>query len=130
MRAATVAAAARAEAVWNAAQVHEVGGVPATPATPYLVVSATGGADENYQVDGKGGSTSHGVVVQCFGKSASEVGFALDKADAAFKGHRLTIAGFDTTAATAQLEANIYRDPDAGSLLMVTQTYAFHIYPA
>lgn len=95
-----------------------------------MVVSATGGADENYQGDGEGGSTSHSVVVQCFGKTASEVGFALDKANAAFKGHRLAVAGFDATQASPQLEANVYRDPDGGTLLTVTQVYAFHLYPA
>ena len=76
------------------------------------------------------GSASHRVIVQAAGKTASEVMFALEKADTAFQDYALTAAGLDTTRASSELVANIYRDPDAGSLLTVTQTYAFHAYPA
>lgn len=130
MRAFTTAAVARAEAVWNAAQVHEVGGVPDVPTTPYVVISVSGGAAANHRLSGEHGSKARRIIVMCVGKSASEVGFALEKADAAFQDHRLVVTGYDTTLATAELEANIARDPDGGALLTVTQTYQFHAYPA
>lgn len=125
----TDAAVTRAEAVWNANQVHELGKVPSTPVTPYMVLSVSGGAAAAQRSDGTHGAKAHRIVVQCVGKTAYEVGTALDKADAAFADHALVIDGYDTTRAIAELEANITRDPDGGALLTVTQTYSFTAYP-
>lgn len=104
--------------------------MPDLPATPYMVVSASAGMAENHRGDGSHGSKSLRVIVQCFGKDAPEVGFALGKADAAYQDHRLAVTDYDTTPATSELEANITRDPDGGALLTVTQTYHLHAYPA
>jgi hypothetical protein len=129
VRALQAAAVARLEAVWLADRVHDVGDVPGSPATPYVVVSASAGMAENHLNCGTHGSKAHRVIVQCVGATAAEVGFALEKADAAFQDHALVITGYDTTPATAELEANVIRDPDGGALLVVTQTYTFAAYP-
>lgn len=130
MEAENVAALAAARAAWNATQVHQVGGVPSTPATPYLTVSVTSGAPGNYRARFHG-SEKHYIVVQAVGKNASEVAYAVDKADAAFQDKALVVAGFDCTESGGEdrTASTVIRDPDAGGLLTCTVLYPFTAYP-
>lgn len=133
MKALQVAAVARAEAVWNAAQVHEIGGVPDSPTTPYLAVSVTGPGPGGSARSGgsNGGSAMHRTVVQAVGRTAGEVAFAVEKATAAFVGHRLTVAGSRCTAPRdPEVASPVIRDPDAGGLLTCTLTFPFAVTPA
>lgn len=126
----TDAALTAAQTAWNTNQVHEVGDVPASPVTPYLVLSVTAPGDTNYRVGGRGGSQSAWTVVQVVGKVASEVDFGISKADAAFLGKRLTITGKKPTPARREEPSPVVRDPDAGGLLTCTLVYRFTINPA
>ena len=117
-------------AAWNAQQVHEVGKVPGSPTTPYNVLSVTAPGDTNPRRGGRSGSQSAWVVVQAVGKTAGEVGFAVDKADAAFLGKRLTVAGRDTRPSIRNEPSTVIRDPDAGGLLTCTLIYRFTLTPA
>ena len=123
------AAVERARAVWNPAQVHSIGAVPNLPTLPYLAVAVSGGRGDSRRNDGTHGSSSRWIVVQCVGKDAGEIAFALARADEAFADWALSMADYDTTPAAAELEANPTRDPDGGALLVATQTYSFHAYP-
>lgn len=117
----TSVAVGAAETAWNANQVHETGGVPTNPVTPYLVLSVTAPGDTNYRAGGRSGSRSAWVVVQAVGKSAAEVDFAIVKADAAFLGKRLS----GSTPARRDDPSTVIRDPDAGGLLTCTLVYRF-----
>lgn len=128
MKAQQAAAVAALEATWNAAQVHDVGSVPASPTTPYAVVSVDSGTPGNYRA-AQHGSKAYRIAVQCFGKDVSEVGFAVEKAESAFLDKRLTITGYDATPCATEVSSPIYRDPDAGVLLLSTLTFTFSAYP-
>ena len=121
----TAEAVSTAEAVWNANQVHEVGGVPGSPLTPYLALSVTAPGDTNYRAGGRSGSRSGWVVAQAVGKTAGEVEFAIAKADAAFLGKRLN----GSTPAVRDSPSTLIRDPDAGGLLTCTLVYRFTFTP-
>lgn len=122
----TSVAVAAAETAWNANQVHETGGVPASPVTPYLVLSVTAPGDTNYRAGGRSGSRAAWVVVQAIGKNAGEVDFAIGKADAAFLGKRLS----GSTRTRRDDPSPLIRDPDAGGLLTCTLVYRFTTTPA
>lgn len=130
MRAFAAAALAAYEAAWTPERVHRAGEVP-TPPPPgaYGVLSVSSGSAENYRACGAHGSRSYRIVVQAVGKDVDEVGFAVDKADAAFLDKRLTVAGYDTTPARPEVSSPIIRDPDGGVLLSATLTYTFTAYP-
>lgn len=130
MKAFQDAAVARYESTWLADRVHEVGAVPASPPTPYGVVSVTSGAGTHYRVGAHGGSTSRRAVVQCVGKTAGEVAFAVEKAEAAYLGHRLAVAGHACTPMRSEVSSPVIRDPDGGALLTCTLTFTFSSTPA
>jgi hypothetical protein len=121
MRELSAAAIARVQVVWTQGRVYEVGSVPATPVTPYLMLSVGSGSGENYTLDEElPGTRSHRLAVQAVGKTADEVEFAVEKADAAFLGTRLDA---DCTPLHPEVSSPIFRDPDAGGLLTCTVTY-------
>lgn len=123
MKALNDAALSRAQAFWNANQVHKAGSVPASPVTPYLVISVGSGSGESYTLEETGpGTRSHRLVAQAIGRTLDELGFAVDKADGAFVGVRLTEA---TTTCRPEVSSPVFRDPDAGALLVCTLTYTF-----
>lgn len=130
MKAENTAALGAARAAWNTPQVHQTGGVPPTPTTPYLALSVTAGAPGNYRARFHG-SKKHYIVVQAVGKTVDEVAFAVDKADAAFEDKALVVSGLDCTEAGGEdrTASTIIRDPDAGGLLTCTVLYPFHAYP-
>lgn len=117
----TVDAVTQAETAWNANQVHPTGGVPASPVTPYLVLSVTAPGDTNPRAGGRSGSRAAWVVVQAVGRTADEVDFAVSKADAAFLGKRLN----GSTPALRDVPSPLLRDPDAGGQLTCTLVYRF-----
>lgn len=121
MRHLQAAALTRGRAAWNSNQVHQVGAVPASPSTPYYVVSVGSGGGDTYTLDEtEPGTRPYRVAVVAVGKTAAEVGFAVEKADAAFVGHRLTP---ECTPARAEVSTPVIRDPDGGALLVCTLTY-------
>ena len=124
------AAKARLGSVWNANQSYLPGEVGDSPATPYGIVSVSTGMGTAYRLTADHGALSMRIVVQSIGRDAEEVGFAVEKADAAFLDQRLSVSGYDCTPALAEASSQIIRDPDGGVLLSVTQTYTFTAYPA
>ena len=118
------------EGAWNTTQVHAVGDVPGTPVTPYLVASVGSGGSVDYRFTGESGSSGYRVAVQAVGKTTGEVGFAVEKSDAALLDKSLTVAGFDCTPCRAEASSAVIRDPDGGVYLTCTLTYTFTAYPA
>lgn len=110
--------------------VHRPGEVGDNPATGYAVVSVSSGSAENYALCGSHGSRGYRIVVQAVGKDVDEVAYVVDKADAAFLDHRLTVTGYDTTPARSEIASPIIRDPDAGVYLTCTLTFTFNAFAA
>lgn len=105
----------------GAQRVYPVGGVPASPVTPYWVVSVDSGTSVNYRVGSVATSSALRVVVQLFGKTFNEAAFAAEKADAAFLDKRLS--GVSTTPCRREIATNVQRDPDGGALMYGLHTY-------
>lgn len=121
MRELSTAALSAAETAWNTGQVHKLGEVPASPVTPYLVVSVGSGSGENYTLDEEDpGTRTHRLAAQAVGRDAAEVEFAVEKADLAFIGVRLDAS---CTPCHPEASSPIIRDPDGGGLLTCTVTY-------
>lgn len=131
MRALNAAAKARAEAAWSGGRVYLLGSVPPTPVTPYLVLSVTSGAPGGYTLDVAHGYKLHRLVAQAFGNNADEVGFAVEKIDAAFTDQTLTVTGVECgpMAGDERVSSPVTRDPDAGSLLGCTVVLPFTAQP-
>lgn len=123
------AALAALVAAWRSEQVYELGEVPKHVSTPYAVVSASSGSAENYRLSAQYGSRSYRLVVQAFGDTASEVDFAVAKADTAFLDRKLTVTGMDLTPAQIEAASPLLRDTDIGEVLFKTVTYTTTAYP-
>lgn len=129
MEALQAAAVARAEAVWVASSVHEPNAVGTLPPTPYLVVSVDAGREEGRMLCGDASSDAHRLVAMAVGKDMTELTFAVDKAKAAFRGHRFTVTGYDVTPNVGESSGPVTRDPDAGGQLSLTLVYTFNATP-
>lgn len=116
-------------AAWRPELVFETGDVPTTAPSPHIAMSTSSGSAENYRLSAQHGSRSYRTVVQAFGKTASEVAFAVDKADSAFLDQRLVVAGFDCTPAQVEVASPLLTDPDDNVWLYKTLTYTFTAYP-
>lgn len=116
-------------AAYKPAQVHEQGKVPASPVTPYAVVSVSAGATGNYRLSGQHGSRGYRVAVQCFGKTKGELGRVVDAAEAAFLDRRIDLDGFDTSPCMTEVATPVVRDPDGGGSLYCLLTFTFNAYP-
>lgn len=123
------AALAHARSVWTDSGVWEPNDVPPSPTTPYLLVSVDGGRDEVFRSSGDAGSDGHRLVVMAVGRVMDELGFAVDKARAAFRGYSLEVAGLDCTPCVTESSGSVVDDPDAGGLLSLTLIYTFNAYP-
>lgn len=130
MREFQAAVVAAAEAAWNASQIYEVGAVPTSPVTPYSVVGVSSGAMITRRLSTEAAGSGYRIAVQAVGKNASEVGFAVEKADSAFADTRLSVTGFDCSPCLVEVSSPIIRDPDGGGFLTCTLTYTFTAYPA
>lgn len=110
---------------------YPLGDVPELPGTPYVVLSVDSGTPGNYRLNVEHGSKAYRIVTQAVGRTLREVGFAVEKLDAAFEDRRLIVAGFDTTPAAGdeRVSSPVIRDPDAGGLLTCTVLYPFTAYP-
>lgn len=132
MQALQAAALARGRAVYATDRVYEPSGVSTKPATPYLVVSVDAGRDETQMLNPQAASDAHRLVAMAVAKNMIELGFAIDKARAAYLGHRLVVAGYDTTPCEAETSGPVIRDTDAsGSLtgfLTSTLTFTLNAY--
>jgi len=120
---------ATARTAWNSAQVHAVGEVPATPTTPYEVLSVSSGSAENYRLSAQHGSRTYRIAIQAVGSTATEVDAVVEKAEAAFLDVSLTVAGFDCSRCQPESSSPLIRDPDGGVLLSKTITYTFTAFP-
>lgn len=132
MQALQAAALERGRAVYATDRVYEPSGVSTKPATPYLVVSVDAGRDETQMLNPEAASDAHRLVAMAVGKNMTELGFAVDKARDAYVGHRLAVAGYDTTPCEAETSGPVIHDTDAsGSLtgfLTLTLTFTFNTY--
>lgn len=129
MRELNAAAVSAAQAAWPQGRVYKVGEVPASPVTPYLVLSVTAGAPTSYTLDVTHGMKSHRLVAQAVGKFYDEVALAVERADAAFEDAVLTVSGLDLgpMAGDERVASPVIRDPDAGGLLTCTVIYPFAV---
>lgn len=129
MRDLNAAAKARAEASWPQGRTYLVGDVPATPTTPYLVLSVTSGAPAGYSLDISHGPKMHRLVAQAFGRTADEVGFAVEKVDAAFTDQSLQVEGAECgpMAGDERVASPVIRDSDVGGLLGCTVVLPFSV---
>lgn len=125
MREVLDAAETRQVAVWLDARVHRAGEVPASPVTPYNVISCDSGMPENYRIIAQHGSRQFRVIVQSVGATVGECAFAIEKADAAFLDHALTVDGFDAAPCRLEIPGSPRRDQDAGGLMYALSTYTF-----
>lgn len=125
------AAEARLAAVWVAARVHAIGGVPPTPATPYAAVGVDAPGYTNTNSAGQMGGKRHTIAVQIVGADKGEVDFGIERAEAAFLEHSLSVAGFDCAPPNPEdvVSSPVIRDPDAGGQLVCTVLYPFTAYP-
>jgi len=77
-------------------------------------------------------SDAHRLVAMAVGKNMTELGFAVDKIRAAYKGHRLSVSGFDCTPIEAEVSGPVLRDIDGSGnltgLLSLTLTFTFNAY--
>lgn len=122
MKAEQDAVIAALTAAWPQGRVYNVGAVPASPVTPYVVVSVASGTPAKYRLGSKVSSSLFRAVIQNFGKSYGETSFAAEKADAALLDKRITAAH---TPCRREVATSVIRDPDGGSLLMTVHTYTF-----
>jgi hypothetical protein len=122
VKAETDAAVAALTAVWTAGQVHKVGAVPDSPATPYAVVSVSAGIPQNYRGGSAATTTARRVAVQYVGRTYDECAFAVQKGDAAFLGKRISPAN---TPCRREIEPTIQRDPDGGALMYALGTFTY-----
>lgn len=131
MKAFNTAAVTRAKSVWLADRVHKLGAVPATPATPYLIVSVTSQRPDNVRGDGDHGSAGYRAIAQAVGRTYDEVAFAVEKSDVAFLEGALVVPGYDVTpvAGDELVSSPVIRDPDDNGLLTCTVIYPFHAFP-
>lgn len=125
MKSLQTAAMAQAEAAWLADRVHAIGAVPTTPAKPYLTVGVASGSAQSYSLNEAHGTRTHRLVVMAVGTTATEVGFAVEKADAAFLDRSLTVTGIDCGPISVESSSPIIRDPDDNGLLVCTVVYTF-----
>jgi hypothetical protein len=125
------AAEARLAAVWMSARVHPIGGVPASPATPYAAVGVDSPSYTNGNLAAQAGGQRHTIAVQVVGANKAEVDFGAEKAAAAFVEHSLAVAGFDCAPPNPEdvVSSPVIRDPDAGGVLVCTVLYPFTAYP-
>lgn len=131
MKAEADAALAAMRAAWKPLQVHEVGKVPASPVTPYAVVTASTGSPGNGNLAGQWGSKTYRVVVQAFGRTLSEIAAPVEAADVAFLNTPLIVVGQKMTPPDPAdvVSSQIIRDPDGGGLLACTVIYPITAYP-
>lgn len=104
-------------------RVYALGDVPPKPAYPYAVVAPAPGAPEVRTLDGHGDPSGR-FVVQHFGRSIESVTDAAARSFAAFDGQALTGVPGEPVA-WQEVASSIYRDPDAGGVLMTTHTYRY-----
>ena len=119
------AAVTRLRAAYTTARVHEPNQVPASPALPYAVVSASTGLPRNYRISGDHGTRQVRVVVQCIGATAADCLFVAEKADVAFLDQAPTVTGWTTTKARREIEASPQRDPDDTTAVYALATYTY-----
>lgn len=132
MRDLNAAALARATSTWPDGRVYLLGEVPPSPVTPYVVLSVGSGAPSGYTLDVTHGLKLHRLVAQGFGRTIAEVGFAVEKIDAAFTDHVLTVAGSECgpMAGDERVASPVTRDPDVDGLLGCTVLLPFTVSPA
>lgn len=116
---------------WRPTQVHEVGKVPASPVTPYAVVSVSTSSRGNVNMAGQSGSVAFRVVIQCFGKTLTEISAPIEAADAVFLSGPLAVEGWDTAPVDPSevVSSQVIRDPDGGGLLACTLIYPITAFP-
>jgi hypothetical protein len=108
----------------GAVPVYDLGAVPTSPATPYMVLSTDSGLPLNRRVGATSTSRLVRAAVQFFGRTYAEVAICAEKADAALEGRSLTVAG-KTVRSRRDVTATVGRDPDAGGLLYGMHAYTF-----
>lgn len=108
----------------GALRVYKIGAVPASPATPYAVLSLDAGNLRGTRADGRSLTRARRLAVQVFGPSIDSVLHIAGLADAAFSDVVLTDIDGDPYS-VREVASPVYRDPDGEGLLALTHTYRF-----
>ena len=121
MSAESDAVVAALKTAWPAGRVYKVGEVPLSPVTPYMDVAVGRGAPRNRRHASSGSSRFFRATVRIFGKNDAELDFIV-RAETALLDKRVTPTA---TPCRQEITTQPMRDPDAGALLMILQTYTF-----
>jgi hypothetical protein len=100
-------------------RVYPIGSVPASPPVPYVVIGYSPNAPQVRSLDGSGDPVRR-FTVQHFGSPADALEDQATKTIAIFDGKQFAGETCDLEIATP-----IFRDPDVGGVLSITQTYRF-----
>lgn len=107
-------------------RMYPINKVPANPAYPYGVYSASLGRGDAYTLDAHEGVRHGRIVAQFFGKTDDSVNAKYEETRDALVGTRLAITGYKTTACRGELDPTpTVRDPDTSGVVGVTTTFTF-----
>ena len=106
-------------------RLYRLNAVPASPAYPYGVFSASLGRGDAYTLDVAHGMRHGRAVVQPFGTTADAALDLMDKVAGALLDVSLAITGYDATPCVFDLEPSVVRDPDNAGVVGVTAVFAF-----
>lgn len=100
-------------------RVYPMGGVPATPGYPYVVIGYAPNAPEVRDLGGSGEQLRR-FTVQHFGKTSDSVEDQADTTFATFDGKQV-----DGETCLQEIASPLFRDPDDAGVLSTTHTYIF-----
>src|SRR5690606_3122979 len=105
-------------------RVYKLGEVPATPASPYMVLALDSGTPSTYTIDSSSDSMRR-LSVQIFAKSHAVISAQAELADAALRDVYLTeLPG--APKCNREMQTPVIRDPDGEGLLYLLHTYRYH----
>lgn len=102
---------------------YKVGAVPASPVSPYCVVSLDSGTPQSKRVSGGSSVLLRSLSVQMFGTSVAGVELMQAAADNAFRDTYLPIS--DAPFSERVIATPVARDPDGEVLLHTLHVYQF-----
>lgn len=106
-------------------RVYKEGSVPASPLSPYLIVSATFDRAAAYTLDADHGVGDYRITTRSISTSYDGAVDTDARARTALLDQRFTVAGKTYGPGRLQVGSALVRDPDGGSVLTVTSTYLF-----
>lgn len=106
-------------------RVYKEGKVPASPAYPYCIVTATFDRATGYTLDANHGLGDYRITTRSVGTDHDGAVDTDARARAALLDQTLTADGKTYGPGRLQVGSALVRDPDGGAVLTVTSTYLF-----